>query len=530
MSDYSARESLRSVGDLVDPDRDFAARIIKEADLSDPRYLYRYGEYVTKSERQMAAYLSSLPEEKIRRMATAYTEGYRQGFIMTGKDIHKKKTVGLRYHIGFERMMRMAAENFADIGLLVTASRAGSDIFRGRTIEKNGFHGANPNPQFDDDHREDLALLIDGALVRRRLSGQRSAYAHYKEKAALFGGPAVVETFGQAPFAPTHKESVCRYSGKGRELSVSYMSKAAALQEEYIKGEERSFTIIAFPMPDVGDDFPAIFDAVLDINTLDVDRYRKIQQTLIDALDQGSAVLVRGMGENRTDLTVRLHKLTNPVNQTNFENCLADVNIPLGEVFTSPLLAGTNGLLHVRRVFLNGLEYKDFFVRLQDGMVVEYGCGNFADAAAGEAYIRENVLFNHESLPLGEFAIGTNTAAYALAARFDLADRLPILIAEKTGPHFALGDTCYSHEEDLETFNPDGKAIIARENEVSAQRKEDPGKAYFNCHTDVTIPYEELGELSVLTPAGAKIPILQEGRFVLPGTEILNEELDKLFG
>ena len=32
--------------------------------------------------------------------------------------------------------------------------------------------------------------------------------------------------------------------------------------------------------------------------------------------------------------------LNNPEKETNFENCLADVNIPLGEVFTSPKLTG----------------------------------------------------------------------------------------------------------------------------------------------------------------------------------------------
>ena len=58
-------------------------------------------------------------------------------------------------------------------------------------------------------------------------------------------------------------------------------------------------------------------------------------------------------------------------------------------------------------------------------------------------YVRENVLANHETLPIGEFAIGTNTAAYAMAREYHIEGKLPILIAEKTGPHFAVGDTCY---------------------------------------------------------------------------------------
>ena len=63
-----------------------------------------------------------------------------------------------------------------------------------------------------------------------------------------------------------------------------------------------------------------------------------------------------------------------------------------------------------------------------------------------------------------------------------------ILIAEKMGPHFAVGDTCYSWSEDTAMYNPDGKEIIARDNEISILRKEDISKAYFGWHTDITIP------------------------------------------
>lgn len=51
---------------------------------------------------------------------------------------------------------------------------------------------------------------------------------------------------------------------------------------------------------------------------------------------------------------MRLHTLKDPEKETNFENCVADVNIPVGEVFTSPVLSGTSGLLHVKKVYLEG--------------------------------------------------------------------------------------------------------------------------------------------------------------------------------
>ena len=127
---------------------------------------------------------------------------------------------------------------------------------------------------------------------------------------------------------------------------------------------------------------------------------------------------------------------------------------------------------------------------------------------------------------MGEFAIGTNTTAYVAAQKYNIADKLPILIAEKMGPHFAVGDTCYSWSEDTAMYNPDGKEIIARDNSISILRKEDPSKAYFQCHTDITIPYDELGSIVVVAKDGTETEIIRDGRFVLPGTERLNEVLD----
>ena len=102
-------------------------------------------------------------------------------------------------------------------------------------------------------------------------------------------------------------------------------------------------------------------------------------------------------------------------------------------------------------------------------------------------------------------AAGTSSFLSSQAKRLGVEARMPILIAEKTGPHFAFGDTCFSHEEELVTYNPDGKQMIAKENRFSALRHTEPEKAYFNCHTDVTIPYHELGDIIVHCHDGRQI-------------------------
>ena len=525
VSDYYEPEAVRHTARMLCPDRGFARRIVMESDLSDLRYLYYYGEYVTENELETARHLNSMPAEKIKLMADTYTEGYRIGFEVGNKDISIKKTVNIRYFLGFERMIRKAVENFDQIGLQPTFYRAGSNIFQGRSVNKNGWCGANPNKQFDYDHKEDQALVLDGALVERRLEGLRKAFEQWKAQAAVFGGPAVLEIFGEKPFVPKTKKNACRLSEKQQKLAVEYAGKAGALQNEYIKGEERSFTIIAFPVPDIGERFEEIFDETIRINTLDYDLYRDIQQKIIDTLDEAVYCIIKGMGANRTNMKVMLHRLTDKAHQTNFENCVADVNIPVGEVFTSPQLSGTEGTLHVTKVFLNELRYENLELIFRDGMVTDYRCTNFETEEENKKLVKDTVLFHHDSLPLGEFAIGTNTTAYMAAKRLQIEEKLPILIAEKMGPHFAVGDTCYSHAEDVAVYNPDGKEIIARDNERSLVRKEHPEQAYFNCHTDITIPYDELGEVSAVREDGSVVVIIEEGRFVLPGCEALNEPL-----
>lgn len=522
-SDYSQVRIERRIGEQIDPSYDFALKIIMESDLTDLRYLYWFGEYISNNEIGTANHLNEMEEEKIQWMADTFTEGYRKGFINGNKDISKKKVVNIQYCLGFERVVKKAVENFKKMGLKTTLFRAGVNSSSKKGTHKTGYYGGIPNKQYEFDHKEDQALYLDRRLVNKKLEGLKNAYEKRKELAAVFGGPAVMEVFGEEPFAPVNKEEALAYSEKQQKIVVEYEGEAGKITNEYIKGEERSFTIIAYPVPEIGEDYPELFDEIVAINTLDYEKYEKIQQTIIDLLDESVFVEVKGMNNNRTDLKISLHPLKNPQKETGFENCVADVNIPVGEVFTSPLLEGTSGILHVSQVYLNELKYTDLKITLKDGMVTEYSCGNFPSLEENKKYIKDNLLHHHETLPLGEFAIGTNTRAYVAAKKYKIENKLPILIAEKMGPHFALGDTCFRFSEEVKTYNPDGKEMIAKENERSALRKESLNEAYFYCHTDITIPYDELGGLYGVKADGTKVPIIEKGRFVLKGCEELNE-------
>lgn len=527
-SDYTDLTVTYRVRETYDPTLNFAKDIVLSSDLSDLRYLYAYGEYISEEDIKLASFLNSLSQETVDQMADTYTEGYRKGFQVMGRDLSKKRTVAVLYQLGFERMVRKAIKNFRAMGLEPILFRNAVWCVNRRPGRKRGFYGSSPNKQYEYDHRYDEGIYLKKAFTDRKLAVLKTAYETYKKEGADFGGPALIETFGEVGFQPVNKPECVALSEKQEKLTLAYANESAQIGNEYVPGHETSFTIIAFPRPEIGEDFSEIFQETIRINTLDYEIYKTIQQKLIDRLDRAEHVVITGKGDNHTNLKVMLHPLSNSDSQTNFENCVADVNIPLGEVFTSPVLKGTNGILQVSSVYIGDIQFQDLKLEFCDGMVKEYSCANFADPLQGKALIKQMILKNHDSLPMGEYAIGTNTTAYAMAQKFGIVDRLPILIVEKMGPHFAVGDTCYSWSEDSAVYNPDGKEVIARDNEVSALRKTDLVKAYFNCHTDITIPYRELSEIYGVTREGEKLPILAEGRFVVPGTELLNEAFEHI--
>lgn len=534
--DYSEIFASETLSKL-DPDDETSAfyyRLLTDADFSDISYLYEYGAYIGENEKKTAAYLAEVSEDEIQAMADTLTEGYRIGFEVTRRDLTKKKVVEIEYPIGFERMMRAVVRNFEKLNLKVAFSREAVLSAHGRGSVPRGVYGTQKNRQFCFDHRNDRGLYFDKRYVQRRLEVLEEAYEKKKDLARLYAGPAVIEVFGEPDFSPVTKPEAVSFTEKQDALQVSFQAKAGVLREKYIPGDEYSYAIISYPLPTIacgvdGEDerYRAIFRETVKINTLDYRLYRDMQQKIIDVLDRGIAVHVKGKGENKTDITVQLHTLSNPSRETIFENCVADVNIPVGEVFTSPVLEGTNGVLHVSRVYLGNYLYQDLTITFKDGVTTDYTCNNFEDEAENKKLIYDNILFRHPFLPIGEFAIGTNTTAFMMARKFGIEAKLPILIAEKTGPHFAVGDTCYSHAEDMPMYNPDGKEVVARSNSFADKRNDNPEEAYFNCHTDITIPYDELAEIAVLTADGARLPVLLDGRFVVDGTEALNEPLDK---
>ena len=158
VNDYCQDMVETRIREAIDPENNFIVKMILESDLNDLSYLYRSGEYVSENELKTAEFLNSLTQKEIDEMARTYTEGYRIGFITGRKDITKKKTVNIRYHLGFERMVKAAILQFEEMGLQTVIYRHALHAVNRRNQFRSGFTGGIANPQFDYDHRQDSAF------------------------------------------------------------------------------------------------------------------------------------------------------------------------------------------------------------------------------------------------------------------------------------------------------------------------------------------------------------------------------------
>ena len=78
--------------------------------------------------------------------------------------------------------------------------------------------------------------------MERGLEVYRTVFEKYKVECKGYAGPAVVEVFGEEPFLPKTKEEALKLSDKQQQLMVYQRGAYGQLMNQYIIGEERSFT------------------------------------------------------------------------------------------------------------------------------------------------------------------------------------------------------------------------------------------------------------------------------------------------
>ena len=497
-----------------DPNYQFYTHVLSNVDLTDLRYLFRMGKYITDNEIKMAQFLTSYPLEKLRSLAKAIVKAYFKGFERNGKKIGNKNVAEINYPIGMERLIREVKTVLNKNNLSVSCNEIRNTIV---------------NEQAIFDHKFDIALILNEELATNIITGYYNGLENTKELLSKQAGVIYFSSFGEKPFNPENKSDNLKLSEEQTEI---YQQLSREINQNHVKYQpvsETSFCVVAFPIPNINNKFEELFDKIIEINMLDSNKYEKIQQKMIDKLDQAEFVHIKGKEENCTDLKIKLWELKNPDNETNFVNSGASVNIPAGELFTTPQLKGTNGVLHVAESYQNKLLFKNLKITFKDGYITEYSCTNFESEEENRKHIEQNLLFPHKTLPLGEFAIGTNTLAYVVSREFDILDVLPILILEKTGPHFAIGDTCFGMREEVITYNRfTKKQVVACDNEKTILRKTDrKDEAYTFKHNDIVMPFSAIDFITTVKKNGEKIDLIRDSRFVLEGTEELNIPLEE---
>lgn len=475
-------------------------------------FLYNYGLEVDSLDLEYFNYVVA-QEAALGEQADIFVKSFKEGLVRNATKCGTRNTIRIEYTMGQEPFLMATKQKLEKEGYV------GYVTFINRIPE---------NRQAAFDHKFDDALLFDESYKNLLIEHIAAAMEKHKEKLYSYLGIMFVESFGEAPYSFVSKETNLKMSPAQNELKQALASERMNLREKYLPSEETSFCIIGLPTSHAGAKLPEIFEATCRINAMANEDYEPVQQLVVDAADQGEYIIIKGCGLNETDMRIALPKIIDPSKQSNFVNCVAEVNIPIGEIFTSPQLSGTNGLLHLPDIYLDGFQYFNLRLTFTDGMISDFSCTNFDSAEENRAFVMENLLYPYESLPIGEFAIGTNTLAYVLSQKLDITRILPVLIVEKMGPHFAIGDTCFSHVEDVPFFNfLDGKEVIARDNEFCQKRKTDSKAGYTSVHTDITIPYDEIGLIAAVKSDGEMVKIIENGRFVLEGTDLLNKPFNE---
>ena len=502
---YSAESDILKLYGIEDAPIE---KVIHGKTPSSENFLYSYGIEVGPLDTEYFNYVV-MQEHSLSVQADIFVKSFKEGLIRNATKAGSRNAIRLGYSMGQEPF--------------VTAIK--------KKLESEGYKGYGSyfyripeNRQAAFDHKFDEALIFDSAYKNLQIKYISEAMEKHTEKLHSCLGIMLVDSFGEPPFSPINKVSNLKMNRTQNELKQKLTNERMNLKEKYLPSEETSFCILGLPTSHAGKKLPEIFEATCRINAMANEEYEPVQQLVVDAADKGEYIIVQGRGLNKTDMKIALPKISDPKTQSNFVNCVAEVNVPLGEIFTTPKLEGTNGLLHLPDIYLDGFQYFNLRLYFKDGMISDYGCTNFDTVAENNSYVKENLLYPYDTLPMGEFAIGTNTLAYVLAQKLNITKILPVLIVEKMGPHFAIGDTCFSHVEDVPFYNfIDGKEVIARDNEFCQKRNMDISDGYTSVHTDITIPYDEIGLIAAVVPEGKTIKIIENGRFVLAGTNLLNE-------
>ena len=459
-----------------------------------PKYLFNSGYLIDQQIMRLNRQLNLIDEAPLLRLASDVAESFLRSFRLAGgrTEPSEGSIVRLVYRQGYERVLSMVRVRLELAGL--------------RVLVVPPFYSPPESGAVFRYFQNFYVELLDEELCELDFECFEKAVLQYQGELEQNCGFIDIMSFTQACSSRTVQHSPAP-SDESLQRFIALDRRKVALLKEYLSPDKTSFCFFPLPRPSEGDDFNRLLPAVLDVNSGEGWIGEAAQQRLIDDIDRGDTVLIEGRDGNETSLIISLAALDGGGSQTNFTNTGMSQNIPAGEIFTTPVLEGTSGLLHLKSFYFQGHHFTNLRFSFSDGMVTGCSCEE------GIGPVRNILMGGHESLPIGELGIGTNAGAYKLIRDFKLYESAPILISEKTAPHLAIGDSCYARQSPPVYNEYSGKEVAVANNNPEL----------YNIHIDMALPFAEIGRLSVRLVGGGELVIIRDGAYLPAYLKDLNK-------
>lgn len=223
-SDYCDVFAADRVREEIDPNQNgFARSLILESDLEDLNYLYQFGEYVGENVWRRAESMQSLSENELSEIADRYVEE-----VCSKRE---ESVFVLDYVLGMERVVKCVIRKLEEMGIKTTICRTSHSLITQNEGANCGFYSDSVNPQYELDHKEDIALVLDKQFVERRLEVVRTVLEQNKEQVAKVCGRMRIEQMLTEEGSLEERDERIRLNEKQKELWETLMAKEQKLRQ-----------------------------------------------------------------------------------------------------------------------------------------------------------------------------------------------------------------------------------------------------------------------------------------------------------
>lgn len=233
-SDYCDVFVAEYLEEQMNPECAFAIDLVMQSDLSDLRYLYQYGEYISEKEIEMAQSMNRLSQEEIEERADSYLIPYLNELEAEGVAFSNQPIVNIQYSLGNERVVRRVIEKMRAIGICPTACRYPYSVLTRESEDRIGYYGVAANLEYKRDHNLDQGLFLDKKIVERKIGVIKNTYEKQKALVDRFAGTFVIDAFDMDfLLPPPSKDAIC-LNGKQQDLYRLYLEKTAQISNKYL--------------------------------------------------------------------------------------------------------------------------------------------------------------------------------------------------------------------------------------------------------------------------------------------------------